>query len=313
EVGQPAFGVNIPNAALKAALHAGVLTAQRLRWVPTSAVVAVQPTESHVAVELAEGPRLNAALAVAADGRASRVRSAASTTTRSWRYGQTALAAPFGHSRPHASITTELHRRAGPLTTVPLPGNVSSLVWVEEPCEAVRLARLDPAGFLATLAARLQGLLGCLRDVSPLAAFPPAGLSASRMGQNRVALVGESAHAIPPIGAQGLTLGLRDAAALAECVAIARARGEDIGGGATLEAYHKTRTADVLARTLSVDLLNRSLLDEFLPLQALRGLGLHLLANVAPIRRMLMRGGLEVPGRLPPLMQPLRAGPPQSP
>jgi 2-octaprenyl-6-methoxyphenol hydroxylase len=200
---------------------------------------------------------------------------------------------------------------------VPLPGNASSLVWVEEPCEAVRLLRLDPAGFLAALAARLQGLLGSLREVSPLAAFPLAGLSASRMAQNRVALVGESAHAIPPIGAQGLNLGLRDAAALAGCVAIARARGEDVGGGAALEAYHKTRTADVLSRTLSVDLLNRSLLDDFLPLQALRGLGLHLLANVAPIRRMLMRGGLEAPGRLPPLMQPAstpaRTGTPQSP
>jgi 2-octaprenyl-6-methoxyphenol hydroxylase len=124
------------------------------------------------------------------------------------------------------------------------------------------------------------------------------------MGQNRVALVGESAHVIPPIGAQGLNLGLRDAAALAECVGAARARHEDIGTAATLEIYHAARAADVLGRTVSVDLLNRSLLSDFLPVQALRGLGLHLLANVGPLRRLVMQGGMGTPGSLPRLMQP---------
>jgi 2-octaprenyl-6-methoxyphenol hydroxylase len=137
------------------------------------------------------------------------------------------------------------------------------------------------------------------------------------MAQNRVALVGESAHVIPPIGAQGLNLGFRDAAALAECVAHSLAEGEDIGGGATLAAYDRARAADVMSRTLSVAALNRSLLDDFLPVQALRGLSLHVLANVAPVRRLLMRGGLEAPGRLPHLMQPghgpLRPRGPQSP
>jgi 2-octaprenyl-6-methoxyphenol hydroxylase len=132
-----------------------------------------------------------------------------------------------------------------------------------------------------------------------------------------VALVGESAHVIPPIGAQGLNLGLRDAAVLAECVAQALACGENIGGGATLEAYHRARAPDVWSRTLSVDALNRSLLDDFLPVQALRGLSLHVLANVPPVRRLLMQGGLEAPGRLPRLMQPgsapLKVRRPQSP
>jgi 2-octaprenyl-6-methoxyphenol hydroxylase len=119
-----------------------------------------------------------------------------------------------------------------------------------------------------------------------------------------VALVGEAAHVIPPIGAQGLNLGLRDAAALAECVSDARARGEDVGGRTTLEAYHAARAADVLARTVSIDLLNRSLLVDVLPAQALRGLGLHLLANVGPLRRRIMQVGLAAVGRLPRLMQP---------
>jgi 2-octaprenyl-6-methoxyphenol hydroxylase len=317
EVGRTSFGVNIPNAALNAALYAKVSSAERVRWVATSAVVAVEPAKDSVAVILAEGQRLKSALAVAADGRNSTVRAAAGIAIRAWNYGQTAIVTTFQHARAHGNITTELHRRAGPLTTVPLPGNASSLVWVEEPSVAAHLSALDPALFLAELAGRLQGLLGSLRAADPIAAYPLSGLSAARMAQNRVALVGESAHVIPPIGAQGLNLGLRDAAALAECAAQALARGEDMGGRATLEAYHRARAPDVLSRTLSVDVLNRSLLDNFLPVQALRGLSLHVLANVAPVRRILMRGGLEAPGRLPRLMQPgsgpLRARRPLNP
>ncbi len=304
ELGLPSFGANIANSALNAALYAAVRCAPRLRWQPTSGVVKVEPGQTSVRVELAEGGALTAALAVAADGRHSITRAAAGIATRTWNYNQAAVAATFGHTRPHGGITTELHRRAGPLTTVPLRGEASSLVWVEAPAEAGRLAQLEERSFCCELAQRLQGLLGSLTSVGPRALYPLAGLSAVRMGQNRIALVGESAHVIPPIGAQGLNLGLRDAAALADCVADARARGEDIGGPAVLEVYHAARAADVLARTVSVDLLNRSLLLDVLPAQALRGLGLHLLANVAPLRRRLMQRGLAPVGRLPRLMQP---------
>jgi 2-octaprenyl-6-methoxyphenol hydroxylase len=304
ELGLASFGANIANSALNAALFAATSKEPRLRWVPTSAVVKVVPAEQRVSLELAEGGTLNAALVVAADGRNSMVRAAAGIATRTWTYGQAAIATSFGHTRPHAAITTELHRRAGPLTTVPLPGDASSLVWVEEPAEAARLAGLDEQTFLARLGARLCGLLGLLGSIGPRTIYPLSGLGAVRMGQNRIALVGESAHVIPPIGAQGLNLGLRDAAALAECVSTARASGQDVGGPEMLAAYHAVRASDVLTRTLGVDLLNRSLLTDFLPTQALRGVGLHLLANVAPLRRLAMRGGLMPAGPLPRLMQP---------
>jgi 2-octaprenyl-6-methoxyphenol hydroxylase len=303
ELGLRSLGVNIANAVLIRALHAAAMRVPRLRWLETAAVVRVEPRPGNVGLELAEGGAVSAALVVAADGRKSIGRAAAGISARDWSYGQTAIATSFTHTRPHGGITTELHRRAGPLTTVPLPGLASSLVWVETPAQARRLMQLDEAAFRAELTSRLQGLLGALGEIGPRALYPLAGLSAGRMAQNRIALVGEAAHVLPPIGAQGLNLGLRDAAALADCVAGARARGEDIGAAPVLDAYHAARAADVLTRTASVDLLNRSLLLDMLPAQSLRGLGLHLLANVGPLRRGLMRRGLEPVGRVPRLMR----------
>jgi 2-octaprenyl-6-methoxyphenol hydroxylase len=303
ELGLASFGANIANSALNAALHAATL-ASSLTWTATSAVTEVVPGRDGVRIALAEGGSVQARLAVAADGRGSVTRAGADISARTWTYGQTAIATTFAHPRPHDGITSELHRRAGPLTTVPLPGNNSSLVWVERPQEARRLMDLEETAFLRELEDKLQGLLGPLRNLGPRAAYPLAGLSAERMGSNRVALVGESAHVIPPIGAQGLNLGLRDAAALAEHVGAARASGRDIGGAETLAAYHAARAGDVLARTVSVDLLNRSLLVDFLPVQALRGFGLHLLANAPALRRLAVRGGLSAGGALPRLMRP---------
>lgn len=310
ELGLANLGANVPNVALNSALASAAATAPNLRRLVTSAVAGVEIGPDSVEFALAEGGKVRGTLAVAADGRKSLLRAAAGIDVRSWTYDQVAIAAVFDHSAPHANITTEFHRRAGPLTVVPLPGDASSLVWVETPAEAKRLVALEDHAFLAALSVRLQGLLGELVDVGPRATFALGGLAAARMGQRRTALVGEAAHVIPPIGAQGLNLGLRDAANLAECVAAAHAGRRDIGGDATLDVYHGSRNADVLSRTVSVDLLNRSLLMDFIPVQALRGLGLHILANAASLRHLLMQGGLHGPGGIPRLMQPGGLRPP---
>jgi 2-octaprenyl-6-methoxyphenol hydroxylase len=298
------FGANIPNRVLTSALDAVARRRRNIAFVDTAAVTRVEIGEAGLRLQLAEGGVLTARLAVAADGRHSIVRRAAGIATRTWSHPQAAIVTSFRHARPHAGATTELHRASGPITTVPLPGSASSLVWVEAPSEVHRLAALEDAAFLAALETRLQGLLGALSNLTPRAQHPLGGLRAERMSLNRVALVGEAAHVLPPIGAQGLNLGLRDAAALAECVADALARGADAGGADTLAAYHGMRIADVTSRAVSVDLLNRSLLADVLPVQALRGLGLHLLANVPPLRRIAMRGGLDPAGPLPRLMRP---------
>ncbi|KAB2911503.1 MAG: ubiquinone biosynthesis protein UbiH [Hyphomicrobiaceae bacterium] len=304
ELGLTSFGANIPNPALNTALNRVAETAPRLMRCATSAVTAVKCGPDRVRLELAEGGRITAGMAVAADGRNSIARAAAGISTRTWAYPQCAIATSFRHAQAHGGITVELHRPHGPLTTVPMPGSASSLVWVEEPAEAGRLAGLDEAAFAAELEQRLQGLLGAITGVTPRALYPLSGLTADCMGRSRVALVGEAGHIFPPIGAQGLNLGLRDAAALAECVADACRRGVDAGSPATLQAYGRARTADVFTRTLSVDLLNRSLLVGFLPVQAMRGAGLHLLANIPSLRRLVMQAGMAPAGPLPRLMQP---------
>src|SRR5262249_25961889 len=246
-----------------------------------------------VRLTLAEHCTLTARLVVAADGRNSLARSAAGIKTRTWSYPQTAVAVTLRHGREHGGVATELHRRAGPLTVVPLPANQSSLVWVEAAGEAARLQDLGETAFLCELEAHLQGLLGPLCAMGPRATYPLVGLAAQRMGQSRIALLGEAAHVIAPIGAQGLNLSLRDVAVLGECVGNARAQGKDIGGEATLAAYDKARAGDVLIRSVSIDLLNRSLLTDFLPVHLARGVGLHLLANFALLRRLAMRAGLQ--------------------
>jgi 2-octaprenyl-6-methoxyphenol hydroxylase len=186
---------------------------------------------------------------------------------------------------------------------VPLAGQRSALVWVEAPDEARRLAGLDDTAFATELEERLQGLLGTIGDVEPRAAYPLAVRRAERMAGRRIALVGEAAHVVPPIGAQGLNLGLRDAAALADCVSEAREHGEDIGSDAVLARYDRARRLDVLGRSLSIDLLNRSLLTDLVPVEAVRGLAVHALAGIPFLRRLVMQEGAGLAGPLPSLMR----------
>jgi 2-octaprenyl-6-methoxyphenol hydroxylase len=304
EIGLDAFGYNVPNAALSAALQDAAANHHRVYTVETAAVTNVDIGDEQAAVRTTEGALVAAKLIVAADGRQSTCRSAAGIGTRSWAYEQSAIATSFAHRRPHDSVSTEFHRPAGPCTTVPLPGLSSSLVWVDRPAIAQRLTELPVAEFQEALEARLHGLLGTLAEIGPRRLFPLGGLTADRFGQNRVALVGETGHVMPPIGAQGLNLSLRDAATLADCVAEARRRGDDAGGPETLRRYHEARQADVTSRSLVVDALNRTLIADLLPVHLLRGAALHVVHAFAPLKHALIDQGLKPPGPLPRLMQP---------
>jgi 2-octaprenyl-6-methoxyphenol hydroxylase len=312
EAGLERFGYNVANARLVEALRARARDLPHLTLVDAN-VREVVVDETGAEVHLADGRTLAAKLVVGADGRQSLCRQAAQIPVKTWGYEQSAVACTFAHQRPHGGISTEFHRPAGPFTVVPSPGRTSSLVWVERPEVAKELAVLDEAAFRQALERRLQGMLGAVGDIGPRGVFPLTGMAAQAAGRNRVALVGEAVHVIPPIGAQGLNLGLRDAACIADCVADALATGGDIAAPAVLEAYGRMRSTDIASRIWTVDLLNRSLLSSAAPVQALRGIGLHILKNVGPLRRLAIREGLGPSFIAPRLMQPQPSAPASGP
>lgn len=304
DAGLDAFGFNVPNTVLVEQLLAAARRTPLITLVETAAVTRLEADATAVTATTTEGRSVAAVLAVAADGSNSLGRDSAGIGVTRWSYDQAAVTAQFEHGRDHEGISTELHRPAGPLTVVPMPGRASSLVWVERPEVAARLATFDAEAFRAELEQRLGGLLGRIGAIGPRGMFPLSGLTADVFGRHRVALVGESAHVVPPIGAQGLNLGLRDAATIAEIAADAAAAGDDIGGPAVLDAYSRRRAADVRTRAFAVDLLNRSLLTPLVPVHLLRGLGLAALRSIAPLRRLVMREGIAPSAALPRLMRP---------
>jgi 2-octaprenyl-6-methoxyphenol hydroxylase len=306
EAGLDVFGYNIPQARLGAVLTELAIAAG-IPWIEQT-VAGLRIDDDHIAVTTAAGDTLTAQLVAAADGRASRARDDAGIATTAWQYPQAAVACVFTHRRGHDDVSTEFHGPNGPLTTVPLPtgpeGPRSSLVWVESPETAQALVALSEPDFRAELARHLQGLLGAVVATGPRAAFPLSGLEVATMAKGRVALIGEAGHVLPPIGAQGLNLGLRDAAMLADCLAdFGR---DDPGCQTVIAEYARRRARDVWTRTRAVDLLNRSLLTTLIPLDAARGLALHALAASSSLRRLAVRQGLDPVGERPRLMQPER-------
>jgi 2-octaprenyl-6-methoxyphenol hydroxylase len=296
EIGLDALAYNVENGRLATALRAR-LASMGIESVPVP-LQHVTPARDGLRVALADGRALETRLLIGADGRTSPCRTAAGITARAWSYEQTAIVCNLVHSRSHRDTSVELHRPAGPLTTVPLAPGASSLVWVERPEVARRLLALPEAGFNAALEAHLHGMLGAIRSSGSRAAFPLSGLSAAAYGRARIALIGEAAHAFPPIGAQGLNLTLRDVATLTELVTGV----SDPGADSVLARYDAARRADALSRTFAVDLLNRSLISGLMPLTLARGAGLVMIERVPALKRALMEQGLA-PADLPRLMR----------
>ncbi len=176
---------------------------------------------------------------------------------------------------------------------VPLPGNTSSVVWVTTPGNATRLAALGDEELGEAAEQQSHSIQGRMRAQAGRHVFPLSIETPSALAAKRIALVGEAAHALPPIGAQGLNMGLRDAADLAAIVNRAREQSDDIGSDNNLSRYAVARRADIFSRTFAIDMANRSLLSDHLPAQSLRALGLHLIGSVGPIRRLAMREGLS--------------------
>jgi 2-octaprenyl-6-methoxyphenol hydroxylase len=317
EIGLSAFGANIENDVLVETLAEHVATCPGLEIVEDLLTeIRFGADAVHATTEGARAIR--AKLVVAADGRASPARTQAGIGARSWTYPQIALTALLSHQKPHRNISTEFHTRSGPCTLVPLRPlagmpHRSSLVWLMTPEEAARRRDLDDTALAQEVTRQVDTLLGPMATGGARGFFPMAGMSAEKLAGPRIALVGEAAHVFPPLAAQGLNLSLRDCAALAEILEDARDRGEDIGTARTLAAYAQRRRSDIYWRTNGIDLLNRSLLLDVLPVDALRGAGLFAFSLIGPLRRAIMREGVVPHGKLPRLMQKrprLRVAPP---
>jgi 2-octaprenyl-6-methoxyphenol hydroxylase len=300
EIGLDAFGHNIENRFLLASLAARAQALAALTRIDDEAS-AVEVEADRVTVRLKAGGAVAARLAIGADGRHSLCRVAAGIDTERRAYAQTALTCNLGHRRPHRDTSTEFHTQTGPFTLVPLPGARSSLVFVVDPAELPRLTALADAELAAEIERRSHSVLGKVALEPGRGVFPLAVERAMSLGGRRVALIGEAAHVIPPIGAQGLNLGLRDAASIGELVVAAHRDDGDVGD--VTERYAHMRRADVTSRMLAVDLLNRSLLSDFLPLQGARGLGLFLMDRFGPLRRAVMREGVAPAASQPRLMR----------
>jgi 2-octaprenyl-6-methoxyphenol hydroxylase len=297
EIGLDAFGYNIENRILVAALEERAAELAEITRLDDEAE-AIVPDALEVAIRTGGGQNVTARIVIGADGRYSLCRDAAGIDVRRRELDQAALTFNLSHSRPHRNASTEFHTPYGPCVFVPLPGDRSSVVWVTKPGEAARLKALSDDDLSAAAERQSHSILGSVRVESRRHLFPLAIERPRQFVSNRIALVGEAAHVIPPIGAQGLNLGLRDAGDIASIVREARASGDDPGSTMVLRRYASARRPDILSREMVIDLANRSLLSDFLPMQSLRAAGMQLIGSIGPLRRLAMREGLSPSWRL---------------
>lgn len=303
EMGNEPFGYNIPMPVIVRELWNRAKLCKRLELVAEGSTC-IDISENDCRISLEDGRELTTRLLAAADGRNSKARKAAGIKVNRWSYNQVAIALTFSHELFHEDTSVEFHRKPGPFTIIPLPGNQSALVWVETPAEAKRLLGLDDDALALVMQDHMHGRLGKVSALSKRNAFPVAGLTARDYAARRVALVGESAHVLPPIGAQGLNLGIRDAALLSELAEQAIRWGDDPGGEQLMLDYDRARRRDVFPRTAAVDFLNKSLLFGGVPpLQGLRMAGLTALKSLPFLRQGVMRQGLVPDDDLPAIMR----------
>ncbi len=283
----PALGYNVPNEPLLDALEraADIAGAKRVEGKATGLTqddgCAVMSSDADVTI--------GARLVIAADGRGSPCRGFAGIGMNLVSTGQMAVVCNFSHSAPHNDISTEFHTESGPFTLVPLAAGRSSLVWVVAPEEATRILRMERNELSSAIERRSQALLGDVQADGPAQSFPLATGVADRLSAERLVLVGEAAHVLPPIAAQGFNLTIRDVEAAAELVEEASG---DCGETAVTAGYQKARRGDIEVRARTVAMLNRSLLSDFVPVHLARAAGLLALSRIKPLRLAAMRQGL---------------------
>jgi len=303
EVGADSLGHIAENRHIRAALYEAVGSCANLELAAPAKVKSVTIDAGGAVVRLGDGEEISAALVIAADGRDSALRAQMGMQVIGWSYPQTGIVATVEHDKPHNGVAYEHFLPSGPFAILPMPGNRSSLVWTEAKAKAPALLALDEQAFNDELAARFGTHLGKTRSTGPRWSYPLAFHLARDFVRPRFALAGDCAHGIHPIAGQGLNLGLKDGAALAEVLLDAARLGRDIGALDTLKRYERWRRFDSFALAASTDALNRLFSNDIAPLRHLRDLGLGIVDAIGPARRFFMRHAGGDVGKLPRLMR----------
>ena len=266
-------------------------------------VTAQDATPGGVTVSLASGKALTGAVLVGADGRGSGTASRAGITRTGWDYGQTALVCAITHEKPHHGIAHQFFMPPGPLAILPLPGNVSSIVWSERTETAAAFHALPDGEYLTMLRPRFGDFLGEIGLTGKRFTYPLSLSLAARLVAQRTALIGDAAHGVHPIAGQGLNAGMRDIAALAEVITDATRRGEDPGSIAVLARYEAWRRFDNTALALATDGFNRLFSNDNALVRGLRDLGMGVVGRMPTLRRAFIREAAGLTGDLPRLMR----------
>lgn len=293
DISDQPFGWNLPNWLLRREMVARLDELPNVDFRPGTGFSRMLSRSETAVVTLSDSSQLSAKLVIGADGRNSAVRAGAGIDVKTMRYGQKAVTFAVTHDAPHDNVSTEIHRSGGPFTLVPLPDHdgkpCSAVVWMEHGAEVNRLAALSEAEFEAAANERSAYLYGPLKLASRRSVWPIISQIAQELTAPRTALVAEAAHVMPPIGAQGLNMSLKDLSCLLD---LAVAHPDQLGAPKMLDTYARKRHPDIKLRITGIDALNRASIVGSPVLQSLRSKGIETLYGVAPVRHTLMQLGL---------------------
>jgi 2-octaprenyl-6-methoxyphenol hydroxylase len=307
EIEEGPMGFMLEDRHLYAAFLAAMSETPGLTHIPGTSVVSQSAEPAGITAKLSDGRTLTGRVLIGCDGRQSGTAQRAGIGRTGHSYGQTALVCAVAHARPHQGTAQQFFMPTGPLAILPLTGNRSSIVWSETEANARAIEALDDVAFLKVMRPRFGDFLGEISLAGPRFSYPLSLTLANSYVAPRLALVGDAAHGVHPIAGQGLNLGFRDVAALAEVLVMAARRGEDLGVVDVLERYQSWRRFDSTALALGMDSVNRLFSNDSAILRAGRDLGLGLVNSIAPLRRAFMRQAAGLTGDAPRLLtgQPL--------
>ncbi|MBC7906622.1 MAG: UbiH/UbiF/VisC/COQ6 family ubiquinone biosynthesis hydroxylase [Rhodospirillaceae bacterium] len=302
-IGDEPFGWIVENTTIRRAVHQRLGELPSARLIAPARVVGVERGATHATVTLADGRTLRTALVVAADGRASPTRQGAGIGLTRWDYHQSGIVCTVAHEKPHNGVAHEHFLPSGPFAILPMQGNRSSIVWTEKLHLADAIVGQSDEGFLAELNSRFGDFLGRVELAGPRFHYPLSLQFAERATDRRLALVGDAAHGMHPIAGQGMNMGVRDVAALAEVVVDARRLGLDVGGPDVLARFQRWRRFDNMLMLGLTDVLNRLFSNDIGPLKLARDLGLAVVQAMPGMKRVFMKHAMGVVGDLPRMMR----------